>query len=261
MRKIFTAILLIITILSCKTNSNSKENISVKINEISPNNENSLKLEKDWYKDAFFYHIWVRAFNDSNNDGFGDIKGIIEKLDYLNDGNPETKNDLGIDAIWLSPIFESFGKGTSIHAYDTIDHYKINEKFGTNDDLELLLKEAHKRRIKVVFDFIPNHISAFHPWFLNAIDEGDKKDWFIWSKNPDKNYGLAWGGGKWSDVWHKVIKNKSYFYGCFHRSMPDINSENQNAKNAINNVLIYWLNKGFDGARIDAARYIYEDGP
>ncbi len=231
------------------------------LKEINPDPNSSLKSQNDWHKDAVFYHIWVKSFNDSDGDGFGDINGIVQKLDYLNDGNPETNSDLGVNAIWLSPIFESFGKGATIHAYDTIDHYKINEKFGTNEDVETLLKEAHKRGVRIIFDYIPNHISAYHPWFTDSINGGEKKDWFVWNKNPDQNYAQAWGGGKYTDVWHKVLKNKSYFYGAFHRSMPDLNFENERVKTEMANVLIYWLNKGFDGARVDAARYIFEDGP
>ena len=156
--------------------------------EIKPSSDNSLKVDKDWYKDAIFYHIWVRAFSDSDGDGYGDLKGIIQKLDYLNDGNPDTKTDLGIDAIWLSPIFESYNKGRTMHAYDTIDHYKINEKFGSNEDMDTLLKEAHKRGIKVIFDYIPNHISSFHPWFLDSVSGGNKKIGLFGMTIPIKLY-------------------------------------------------------------------------
>lgn len=264
MRNICCLVMIIILALSCKTDQERSENGkdgSLKLDAIQINTDTSLKNDKEWYKDAIFYHIWVRAFNDSNNDNYGDINGIIKKLDYLNDGNPETKNDLGIDAIWLSPIFECAGKGSTIHAYDTTDYLRINDKFGNEEDLKNLLRECHKRGIKVIFDFVPNHVSINHPWFIDSVNNGSKKDWFIWNKNPDKDFEIPWGGGKYTDVWHKVIKNKSYFYGAFARSMPDINFNNIEAKSSVTNVLIHWLNEGFDGVRIDAARYIYEDGP
>lgn len=226
---------------------------------VDPDEKSSLKADAGWYNDSVFYHLWIKGFADSDGDGIGDLKGIISKLDYLNDGNPETKNDLGITGIWLSPVFECDYKGANMHGYDTIDYYNVNSTFGTNEDLEQLLVEAHKRGIRIIFDYVSNHVSDKHPWFLEAKDGGKKKKWFIWDKKPDTGWQSAWGGGNWGSVWHKW--EDSYFYGAFWKGMPDLNFNNKEARTAITNVMIYWLNKGFDGVRMDAVRYIYEDGP
>lgn len=259
MRKIFY-LFFIFLIFSCKTTikqNNESENYFGNFNKLSPNSELSLKSDKNWYKDTVFYHIWVKAFNDSNGDGIGDIKGITQKLDYL--------VDLGINGIWLSPIFDCFYKGDNMHGYDTIDYYKINPKFGTEEDVIELIKEAHKRGIRIIFDYVVNHSSNMHPWFLDSKENGEKRDWYVWNKQPQKKndkkkWGRPWeSGGKWTSVWHK--EGDSFYYGAFSRSMPDLNLKNRATREAMANVLVYWLDKGFDGIRIDAARYIVEDGP
>ena len=118
-------------------------------------------ISKDiWWSDDIFYEIFVRSFNDSNGDGIGDIQGVIEKLDYLNDGNPNTNSDLGITGIWLMPIFPS----PSYHGYDVTDYRSINPDYGTLDDFKRLLNEAHERGIKVIIDFVGNHTSDQHRW-------------------------------------------------------------------------------------------------
>lgn len=234
-------------------------------NPITPDEKYSMKSENPWHGDAVFYHIWVKAFSDSNGDGIGDIKGIIQKLDYLNDGDPTTFSDLGVTGIWLSPIFECDFKGDNMHGYDTVDYYKINEKFGTEADVIELLAEAHKRGIRIIFDYVVNHTSSKHPWFLDSNNGGEKRDWYIWKKNPSKEdtktkkWQRAWGGGNWTNVWHRYAD--SYYYGAFWSGMPDLNLKNKDTREEMANVLIYWLNKGFDGVRIDAVRYISEDGP
>lgn len=252
-------ILILIFLFSCKNILEEKENDDYfsNVDLIKPDIDLSFKGEKNWYKDAIFYHIWVKAFNDSNGDGIGDIKGITQKLDYL--------KDLGITGIWLSPIFDCFYKGDNMHGYDTIDYYKINHKFGDENDVLELIKEAHKKGIRIIFDYVVNHTSNMHPWFLESKQNSRKKDWYIWNKSPQKkNAKKKWGkpwetNGKWTSVWHK--EGDLYYYGVFSRSMPDLNLRNKEVRNEMANVLIYWLNKGFDGIRIDAARYIIEDGP
>ncbi len=214
---------------------------------ISPDSELSLAAERaDWYKDAVFYHIWINAFNDSTGDGIGDIPGITARLDYL--------AELGVNGIWLSPFFESASTEINLHMYDTIDHYRVDPRFGTNEDLDELLHEAHARGIRVIFDWVPNHVSDQHPWFLeSAAGENNHDDWFIWRDEPGSQEG-PWG----QTVWHRHT-NGSRYYGVFWSGMPDINYRHQAAKDAITDVAVYWLNRGFDGLRVDAIKYLYED--
>lgn len=217
------------------------------LSEIEPDQIISLGAEtQDWYKDSVFYHIWINAFNDSTGDGIGDIPGITARLDYL--------ADLGVTGIWLSPFFSSSSEEINLHMYDTVDHYTVDPRFGSNDDLEELLVEAHARNMRVIFDWVPNHVSDQHPWFIDsAAGENDRDDWFVWRDRPGSQEG-PWGQG----VWHRH-SNGRFFYGVFWRGMPDINFRSQAAKDAITNVAVYWLNKGFDGIRVDAVKYLYED--
>lgn len=209
-------------------------------------------IEEDWYKDSSFYHIWVKAFNDYDGDGIGDFRGITEKLDYI-------KNDLGCDAIWLSPIFDCSGKGSAVnynmHGYDTVDYYEVNDYFGNEEHLMTLLEEAHKRDMKLIFDFVPNHTSNAHPWFiLSGKREGGKDDWYLWSEER-----LLWSPMGSSNTWFSNIDRHQYYYGAFNAGMPDLNFRNYEVREEMKNVVRYWLNKGFDGVRIDAVRYLVED--
>ena len=127
-----------------------------------------------WWNDTVFYEIFVRSFNDSDGDGIGDINGLIEKLDYLNDGDPTTSDDLGVTGIWLMPIMES----PSYHGYDVVDYYQVNPDYGSNEDFQRLIEEAHKRGIRVIVDLVLNHTSRKHPWFENADTAvSDQHDW------------------------------------------------------------------------------------
>lgn len=241
--------------ISDKTETESEISIQnsylTNLNKILPDTEKSQTASEEWYKDAVFYHIWVKAFNDSNGDRIGDIKGITQKLDYI--------KGIGANAIWLSPIFDCAYKGAEMHGYDTIDFYKINPKFGTKEDLAELLKEAHKKGIKIVFDFVPNLTSENHPWFIEAKKGGAKKSWYVWEKEPSQSWDRAWGGGSWQDVWNRW--GDEYYYSAYNGMMPDLNFRNSEVRDEIANVLIYWLNFGFDGARVDSARYLFENGP
>ena len=127
---------------------------------------------------AVVYEVFVRTFYDSNGDGIGDLKGLIAKLDYLNDGNPETKQDLGVDALWLMPVFES----PSYHGYDTTNYRRINPDYGTNEDFQLLLEEAHRRGIRIIVDYVMNHTGSGNPWFVESSSPGSaKRDWYVWN--------------------------------------------------------------------------------
>ena len=123
--------------------------------------------EMPWWNDRVFYEVFVRSFSDSNGDGIGDLNGLIEKLDYLNDGDPATTDDLGVTGIWLMPIMQS----PSYHGYDTTDYYTVNQDYGTNEDFKRLIDEAHKRGIKVIVDLVLNHTSNEHPWFVESASD------------------------------------------------------------------------------------------
>jgi glycosidase len=214
-------------------------------------------IKASWWNTTVFYEVFVRSFADSTtgplaNDGIGDLQGLIEKLDYLNDGDPATTDDLGVTGLWLMPIMQS----PSYHGYDITDYYTINMDYGTNEDLRRLISEAHKRGIKVIIDLVLNHTSSMHPWFIESKDnpEFEQRDWYIWSTN---NPGYL---GPWGEVvWH--YSSTGYYYGIFSASMPDLNLENPQATEEMQNVARYWLeNAGVDGFRLDGARHYIEEG-
>lgn len=211
-------------------------------------------VRDDWTNGAVFYEVFVRSFFDSNGDGKGDLQGLISKLDYLNDGDPKTTTDLGVDAIWLMPVFNS----PSYHGYDTTDYEAINPDYGTVADFEKLCAEAHKRGIKVIVDLVVNHTSSKHPWFVSSASGPDspKRDWYLW-RPDDPGWTQPWGGS--SHVWHE--KNGAYFYGVFWGGMPDLNFRNPAVVAEMKRVANAWLAHGADGFRLDAARHIIEDGP
>jgi glycosidase len=208
--------------------------------------------EPDWWEDAVFYEILVRSFSDSDGDGVGDLNGLIDKLDYLNDGDPETDTDLGVTGIWLMPIFPS----PSYHGYDVTDYYGVNPDYGTREDLQRLLVEAHQRGIRVIIDLVINHTSDQHPWFLAASqDPGSKyREWYIWSED-DPGY----RGPDGQQVWHAA--GGSYYYGLFASSMPDLNYLNPEVTAAMDEIARFWLEDvGVDGFRLDAAKHLIENG-
>ena len=211
----------------------------------------STDLKDGWWSDTAFYHIWVKSFCDSNGDGCGDFNGIESKLDYI-------KNDLGCDGIWLSPIFECDYKSKSpsvnMHGYDVKDYYAVNSYFGTEDDLLSLIDACHEQGIKIIFDFVPNHTGKGNAWFTNSCEGGEKKDWYVWNNSK-----LNWNPGMGSsDTWHKNPKGNDYYYAAFWEGQPDLNFRNYEVREEMKNVVRYWLNKGFDGLRVDAVRYLIE---
>jgi glycosidase len=207
--------------------------------------------DPQWWEHAVFYEIFVRSFNDSNGDGIGDFAGLTSKLDYLNDGDPSTDTDLGITAIWLMPIFPS----PSYHGYDVTDYYSINPDYGTMEDFKLFLNEAHKRGIHIILDFVINHTSVEHPWFVKSKDDKNEyHDWYIWSES-DPGYKGPWG----QDVWFP--SNGNFYYGVFWQGMPDLNYRDAAVTAEMNKAASYWINDvGVDGFRIDGARHLIEDG-
>jgi alpha-amylase len=236
MRKALTLLLLLASILtSCLPAAST---------EIPP--------ASGWWNDAVFYEIFVRSFYDSNGDGVGDFNGITEKLDYLNDGDPATTDDLGVTGIWLMPIFPS----PSYHGYDVTDYYGVNPQYGTLEDFKTLLEEAHKRGIRVIIDLVINHTSDQHPWFKEAKKDVKSKyrDWYIW-RETDPGY-----KGPWNErVWHP--SSTGYYYGIFEAFMPDLNYNNPKVTKEMNNIVAFWLEDvGVDGFRLDAAKHLIEDG-
>lgn len=207
-------------------------------------------FEVHWWNDAVFYELFVRSFYDSDNDGIGDFQGIIEKMDYLNDGNPDTHTDLGINALWLMPMMES----PSYHGYDVSDYYAIEPDYGSMEDFEEFLDEAHSRGIKVIIDLVLNHSSNEHPWFTqSANSQNQYRDWYVWRDNNPGNAG-PWG----QNVWHN--RGGDYYYGLFWSGMPDLNYDHPPVKEEMFKVVDFWLNLGVDGFRLDAVKYLVEDG-
>jgi glycosidase len=243
MRKTLTIILLLASFLtSC---------LPAAPTEVS-SPQNSTPAGSSWWNDAVFYEIFVRSFYDSNGDGIGDFNGITEKLDYLNDGNPNTTTDLGVTGIWLMPIFPS----PSYHGYDVIDYYAVNPQYGTLDDFKNLLSEAHKRGIRVIIDMVLNHTSDQNAWFKSAKSDVNSpyRDWYIWSKT---NPGYT---GPWNEsVWHS--STTGFYYGIFTANMPDLNYNNPEVTKEMDKVVTFWLKDvGVDGFRLDAAKHLIEEG-
>jgi len=199
-----------------------------------------------WWQSAVFYQIFVRSFQDSNGDGIGDLRGITGRMNYL--------NDLGVNALWLTPIFKS----PSYHGYDVVDYKAVDPAYGTMADFDRLIAEAHRRGIRVILDIPLNHTSYKHEWFIESAGlrprfatsgVGASRDFYQWSEqNP------GWPG----DHWHFL--NNAFYYGFFGSGMPDLNLRNKKVIDALSDVLEFWARRGVDGFRLDAARYFVE-GP
>jgi len=251
MRNSIISVFFILLFINCSKESELNDSL----NEPEPIIETPAPTEEIiptniWWNDAVFYEIFVRSFSDSDGDGIGDLNGIINKLDYLNDGNPATDTDLGVTAIWLMPIFPS----PSYHGYDVTDYRAINPDYGTLEDFRNLVTQAHARGIKIVIDFVANHTSDLHPWFAASSQNQNKRDWYVWeSSHP--NFNGPWG----QNVWH--LRNSSYYYGIFWHGMPDLNFKNEEVTTEIKDVVRYWYEDiGVDGFRIDAVKHWIEEG-
>ena len=199
-----------------------------------------------WWNDTVFYEIFVRSFYDSNADGIGDFNGLTAKLDYLNDGDPNTTADLGVTGLWLMPIHPT----ASYHGYDVTDFNTVNPEYGTLEDFKRLLDEAHKRGIRIIIDLVLNHTSSQHPWFEAAQDPNSPyRDWYLWSEAKPT------AGG-----WHPSSRG-DYYYGQFWEGMPDLNYTNPAITAEMQKVVSFWLNDmGVDGFRLDAAKFLIEVG-
>ncbi|XP_063995478.1 maltase 1-like [Diachasmimorpha longicaudata] len=203
-----------------------------------------------WWKNAVFYQIYPRSFQDDNDDGIGDLIGITKRLDHF--------KDAGIDAIWLSPIYASpmvdFG-------YDISDFKQIHPNYGTEADFEMLIARTKQLGIKVIMDLVPNHTSDEHEWFQKSLNNNDTyKDYYIWKDKPDNNRTInnwisVFGGSPWTCTSRRT---QCYFHQ-FHYKQPDLNFRNADVREAMKDVIKFWLDKGIDGFRIDAVPHLYED--
>ena len=204
-----------------------------------------------WWADRVFYEVFVRSFADSDGDGIGDLRGLTARLDYLNDGDPASDEDLGVTALWLMPVAES----PSYHGYDVVDYRSVEADYGSVDDFKALVAAADERGIAIVVDFVINHSSREHPWFDDARTEGSEHhDWYVWA---DEHPGIAKPGG--GRVWHPA--GDRFYYGYFWEGMPDLNLENPEVTAELASIGEFWLEEmGVAGFRIDAARHLIEDG-
>jgi glycosidase len=209
--------------------------------------------EPRWWSSRTFYEIFVRSFADDNNDGVGDLQGLIKKLDYLNDGDPATTTDLGVGGIWLMPIFPS----PSYHGYDVMNYRGVNVQYGTLADVDELVQKAHQRGIAVILDMVLNHSSSQHPWFLDSRQgaTAPRRDWYLW-RDTDPGWSRPTGGGT---AWNPY--GGSFFYAAFNGTMPDLNLTNPAVEQELVASMKFWLARGVDGFRLDAVRYFVENGP
>ncbi|WP_051912451.1 glycoside hydrolase family 13 protein [Carnobacterium funditum] len=201
-------------------------------------------MTTEWWKEAIVYQVYPRSFQDSNNDGVGDLKGIIDRLDYI--------QSLGVTVIWLNPIFTS---PQIDNGYDVSNYYEIDSLFGSMEDTEELIKQAHNRGLKVIFDFVLNHTSDQHPWFLEALKDPDNpyRDYYLWADGKAEgqlpnNWASFFGGS----VWEKEPLGKQYYFHLFAKEMPDLNWGNPNVQSAMLEIASFWMKKGVDGFRLDA---------
>ena len=207
-----------------------------------------------WMRGAVCYEIFVRSFHDSDGDGVGDIKGLIQRLDYINDGNPRSRRDLGARCIWLMPVAES----PSYHGYDVADYYRVDREYGTNADFKQLVAEAHRRGIRVLVDMVLNHVSSEHQSFREAQRDtaSPYRHWFRWSP-AHPGVRNRWGG----DNWHRSPVRGDFYYGFFWSGMPDLNYANPAVREEVKKIARFWLQEmGADGFRLDAVAHLTEEG-
>ncbi|MCR5741817.1 MAG: alpha-glucosidase, partial [Gammaproteobacteria bacterium] len=203
-------------------------------------------MKTRWYKNSVIYQIYPFSYKDSNGDGVGDINGIIEKLDYI--------RDLGVTAIWFSPLYKSPNKD---YGYDIEDYYKISETFGTEEEFKRLIEECHKRGLKVIMDSVFNHTSDKHQWFLDAINNKDSKyrDYYIIRKGIKKGKKLLppnnWTASFTGSAWERIKDTDEFYLHLFTKEQPDLNWENEEVRNEVIKVFNHYFDLGVDGFRMD----------
>ena len=199
-------------------------------------------MERQWWHSSVVYQIYPRSFKDSNGDGIGDINGIREKLDYL--------KELGIDVIWLSPVYKS---PNDDNGYDISDYYDIMDEFGTMEDMDNLLKEANERGIKILMDLVVNHTSDEHKWFIEAKKSKDNeyRDYYIWRDSVDGNEPNDLGSTFSGSAWQYDETTGQYYLHLFSKKQPDLNWENGKVRNEVYKMMNFWVDKGIGGFRMD----------
>lgn len=205
-------------------------------------------MKRNWWKEAVAYQVYPRSFNDSNGDGIGDLPGLIEKLDYL--------ENLGIDVIWLSPMYPS---PNDDNGYDISDYKGIMSEFGTMDDFDQLLSSIHQRGMKLILDLVVNHTSDEHPWFIESKSSkaSAKRDWYIWADpKPDGSEPNNWESIFNGSTWEFDESTKQYYFHLFSKKQPDLNWENPDVRQAVFEMMNWWFEKGIDGFRVDAITHI-----
>jgi len=214
-------------------------------------------MRRSWWREGVFYQIYPRSYQDSNGDGVGDLRGIIQRLDHLRG----SEGSLGVDAIWLSPFYTSPMKD---FGYDVANYTDVDPIFGSLTDADQLLDEAHRRGLKVIVDLVPNHTSDQHPWFISARSSRSdpKRDWYVWadpakSGGPPNNWRAVFGRKR--AAWTMDAATGQYYLHHFLPEQPDLNWWNEDVRRAMDEVLRFWLDRGADGFRIDVAHSLVKD--
>lgn len=207
-------------------------------------------MKKQWWKESVVYQVYPRSFYDSNGDGIGDLRGIIEKLDYI--------KELGVDVIWLCPVYRS---PNDDNGYDISDYYDIMDEFGTMADWKELLAEVHKRGMKLIMDLVVNHTSDEHPWFIESRSSKDNKyrDYYIWRPGKNGREPNNWESTFSGSAWEYDEKTGEYYLHLFSKKQPDLNWENPAVRNDIYQMMTWWLDQGIDGFRMDVINFISKD--
>ena len=210
-----------------------------------------------WWQRAVVYQVYPRSFYDSNGDGIGDLNGVREKLDYI--------RRLGVDVIWLNPIYKS---PNDDNGYDISDYRAIMDEFGTMEDFDRLLAEAHEKGLRIVMDLVVNHTSDEHPWFIESRKSAESpyRDYYIWREGKDGNPPNNWGASFRGSAWERCEETGMYYLHTFSKKQPDLNWENETVRGEVYDLMRFWLDKGIDGFRMDVINYISKtpqmpDGP
>ncbi|MGB3201987.1 MAG: alpha-glucosidase [Nodosilinea sp.] len=216
-------------------------------------------VSQPWWQDGVIYQIYPLSFADGNGDGTGDLRGLIKRLDYLNDGDPNSTTALGIDAIWLSPVNKS---PMTDNGYDIADYYDICPTFGTLADFDELLSEAHQRHIKLILDLVVNHTSSQHPWFVESASSLDnaKANWYLWQDpSEEQDFPNNWQSYFGGPGWTYSPDRGQFFFHTFNENQPDLNWQNPEVRAAVYDIVRFWLDRGVDGFRLDASSAYSKD--